>query len=517
MASRRSTSTTDYDFGEDFQQHALAVLARIPGAVIRYRTALEPTYFTTRTLRQISEVLFAHVDEHRSIPQQSTLREAMWENVGEDDRTRVERVLRRIYRDDVTDAQAVLNRLIDFGQTQAYVNATLEAADKLERGDRNVRPLFDQAALVGEDLLDVGLDYRETIEERINLYRHPEQARAVIRTGIPHMDELLGGGLGRGEMGVILAPPKRGKTTTLVNIGYGALTSVDQLNVVQYSLEMQQDRINTRYDDRLMGERSKLRKTDFERYVEELRLRVARLARGRLFVKHYPTRTASVSKLRSHLSLLSARGFHPDLILVDYADIMKPERRLGEMRHEQAGIYEDLRTLAGDFNAALWTASQTSRGALEKEVITIDDFAEAFEKAAIVDAAFAFCQTDDERIDRKARLYAAALRNAEDGRTIEINVRRDICRIESVALFDVSGARMMIQGENPDSALDDTKTETRRAKQRRGDTADRVKRKAGMKRAPKRVAKKTRSRKPNDDAADKPKRRSNRPGKRVEV
>ncbi len=78
-------------------------------------------------------------------------------------------------------------------------------------------------------------------------------------------------------------------------------------------------------------------------------------------------------------------------LLVDYADIMKPERRLGEMRHEQAGIYEDLRQMAGIFNVALWTASQAPRGALDKAVLDIGDFAEAYEKAAIMDAGVAFC------------------------------------------------------------------------------------------------------------------------------
>lgn len=486
---------SQYEFGETFQRHSLAVLTRIPGGVLRYRSALDHTFYGSDALRTIAEVLFAHVDEYAKLPQQPTLTEEIKDQVSDEDFPSVRRTLDRLYKEDVSDAQAVLLKLIEFGKQQALVNATLKAADKLDRGDRDLRPLFDEAALVGEDLLDIGVDYRGDLESRLARYRDPAlQDADLIRTGIAHLDAMLDGGLGRGEMGVILAPPKRGKSTTLINIGFGALTSVHRYRVAHYSLEMSQDKVASRYDDRLMGDRVAFKKTDMERYVAALEQRMKRAVRGQLFVKDYPTRGASVSKIRSHLSLLAARGFYPDLILVDYADIMKPERRLGEMRHEQAGIYEDLRQLAGEYNAALWTGSQASRGALEKDIITIEDFAEAFEKAAIVDAAIAFCQSNDERIERRCRLFGAALRNQEDGRTVECEIQRDQCRLRSLALYDVAGTKMVLDGLD-DKREDYAKTADIAAVRKK--TAKRLKDKAGITRkaARKRFKKKVRKKK----------------------
>lgn len=471
--------TPSYDFGDEFQRHSLAVLSRVPGAVLRYRSALDPTYYGSATLRQIAEALFEHVDEHRALPQKPTLIEDLKERIGEEDFPRVEKSVFRLYREDISDAHAVLERLIDFGKQQAFVNATLKAADQIEKGKRDVRPLFDAAAIVGEDLLDIGVDYAKNVGERQAYYKDPDKHEETLRTGIPHLDALMGGGLGRGEMGVILAPPKRGKTTTLINIGFGALTSPARYNVAHYSLEMHQDKVARRYDDRLMGPRIDLRTKDPERYGELLDERVAKFVRGRLFVKHYPTRTATVSKIRSHLSMLAARGFHPDVLIVDYADIMKPDRRIGEMRHEQAGIYEDLRQLAGEFKCALWTGSQATRGALEKDIITINDFAEAFEKAAIVDAAIAFCQTDDERIEGRCRLFGAALRNTEDGRTVECEINRSQARVRSLALYDVSGARERLPGEKDDDSAGETTNYTIKAKKK--EDADKLKEKVGIK------------------------------------
>ena len=76
--------------------------------------------------------------------------------------------------------------------------------------------------------------------------------------------------------------------------------------------------------------------------------------------------------------MLAALERQPDLLVVDYAGIMRAERRLGELRHEVAGVYEDLRTIAGEFNMAVWTASQSNRGAWEKATPDMDDFAEGF-------------------------------------------------------------------------------------------------------------------------------------------
>jgi len=64
------------------------------------------------------------------------------------------------------------------------------------------------------------------------------------------------------------------------------------------------------------------------------------------------------------------------VVIVDYGDIMRAERRMGEMRHEQAACFEDLRQLAGEFDVPVWTASQTNRKSLMKTTLNIDDIAE---------------------------------------------------------------------------------------------------------------------------------------------
>jgi hypothetical protein len=450
------------EFGEKFQLHILAVAARRPEFVIRYRSALDHTYFSVDIHRYVAQSLFGFIDEHSTLPHRTTLLEEVRPQVPDDAIPAVEKALHALYKEDITDADAVEKKAVSFGKTQAMVNAVLESADELEKGNRQkVIPLIEDANMVGEDILDVGVDYQTTFEQRIQWYLDPTATVLdTVPTGIPHLDYAFNGGLPRGELGAILAPPGKGKTTALINFGFGALTAFPPdefgrrgFNVVHFSCEMDEDRIARRYDDRLAGPHHiQFKKREPSKYIRYLELEARRRVLGRLFIKDYPTRTLTSSMIKSYLSLLASRDFVPDCIIVDYGDIMKAERRIGDMRHEQAGIYEDLRRIAGEYHAATWTASQAKVGALEKETPDIGDFSEAFEKAAIVGAAVAFCQTEEERLrnPQQCRLFVAKFRDEEDGRSVLCNIRRDCCWIKSVELVDPAGGRMYIPGEQPD-------------------------------------------------------------------
>jgi len=433
--------TYSEEFGTEFQHHILSVLARTPDAIGRFRSALDYKYFVGEVDRTIAKSLLHHYDEYRTNPSRALLIEAVREESSEEEFEACEKLVRRMFKVDINDAVAVLAKTVDFGKQQAAINAVIKVAEAVEKKRRTeIVPILQEALLVGDDLLNIGTEFSEGGETREEWWTDDEDGEK-IPTGLVHLDYALDGGLGRGELGVVLAPPKAGKTTTLVNFGYGGICSAATeagFNVIHYSFEMNEKKINRRYDRRLAGKINKLYATDRQTFVEEVEKKAQRLVRGRLFVKHYPTRTATPTMIRSHLSMLAGRGFKPDMIIFDYADIMKPERRLGEFRQETAGLYEDLRTIAGEYNAAVWTASQAPRGALEKETLDMRDFAESFEKAAVMDVGVAFCQTMDERIDGECRLFLMGLRDAEDHRTVRCMIRRDQALLKSVRLLDAS-------------------------------------------------------------------------------
>lgn len=485
------------DFGPQFQRHILAVASRVPGFAMRCRDVLDHEFFAGDVDQAIAEALLDHVDKHQQIPTSATLIEDVREIVADDDMEVVEAAIAEIYKQPIHDADAVEEKIIAFGKRSAMLNAVIKSAEQIEKGNPDeVEELIRKAMLVGEALVDVGSEYVPTVEDRIRAYLNPEiDAEQRIPTGIKHLDFLLDGGLKRGELGVVLAPPKRGKSTLLINLGFGALRDLDQLNVVHYSLEMDREQVLRRYDDRVMGKKVKTRRSDPDDFVATLRKRMG-LINGRLMVKQYPTRGTTVAGLRSHLSVLLARGFAPDLVIVDYAGILKASsRRSGDYRHEQASIFEDLRGLAGEFRCAIWTGQQANRGSLDKDTITMADVAETFEVAAVCDAMFALCQTSDEAADGICRLFAAAVRDAASETTVECNIRRDACTVTSRALHDVAGSRVYITGEDPEKLEDADKSKASRVATARRAAGDDSKPAKPSRRPAKKAAKKSGSKK----------------------
>ena len=79
--------------------------------------------------------------------------------------------------------------------------------------------------------------------------------------------------------------------------------------------------------------------------MEEVQQKISKL-KGELIIKYYPTRTASVNTLAAHLQQCEMRGIKPDMVIVDYADIMKSTQHFSEKRHQLGHIYEELRGMA---------------------------------------------------------------------------------------------------------------------------------------------------------------------------
>tara|TARA_B100001113_G_scaffold284697_1_gene239936 strand:- start:88 stop:678 length:591 start_codon:yes stop_codon:yes gene_type:complete len=136
---------------------------------------------------------------------------------------------------------------------------------------------------------------------------------------------------------------------------------------------------------------------------------------GTLIIKEYPTKSASVQTLKNHIEKLRKRGIEPDMVLVDYADLLRPTRSSSEKRHELEETYEGLRGLAQTYEIPIWTASQTNRSGLNAEVITMEAISEAFNKCFVADFIFSLSRTVQDKQANKGRLFIAKNRNGPDG------------------------------------------------------------------------------------------------------
>ena len=231
----------------------------------------------------------------------------------------------------------------------------------------------------------------------LTLKRDSSQSfRNPVTTGWADIDQITGGGLGKSELGVVIAPTGAGKSMVLVHLGAQALREAK--TVVHYTLELQETVIATRYDSCITG----YPLSDIINFKEEVYEEIKDID-GSLIVKEYPTKSASTNTIRAHLSRLVKRGITPGMVIVDYADLLKPVQARKEKRNELESIYEELRAISTEFQCPIWTASQTNRSGLSAEVITMEQISEAFNKCFVAD--FIFLCREQSKINKtiKAR------------------------------------------------------------------------------------------------------------------
>ena len=194
----------------------------------------------------------------------------------------------------------------------------------------------------------------------------------------------------------------------LVHLGTQALKAGK--NVIHYTLELQDTVIANRYDSCLFG----YPLGDSSSFKDEIYEEVKNIP-GKLIIKEYPTKSASSNTLRSHLTKLLKRGIEPGMIIVDYGDLLRPLSIKREKRNELESIYEELRSIAGEFNLPVWTASQTNRSGLNADVITMESISEAFNKCFVADFIFSVSRTVEDKNNNTGRIFIAKNRNGPDG------------------------------------------------------------------------------------------------------
>ena len=324
---------------------------------------------------------------------------------GEDEVTQkqVREYFARIHTKEITDAEYIKEASLDFCRKQNLKEAMLKSVDLLQSCSFDeISTVINEALKLGSDS-NFGYDYLADFEERFRpRFRNP------VTTGWTEIDKISGGGLGKSELGVVIASTGSGKSMVLVHLGAQALK--EKKAVIHYTLELQETVIACRYDSCITG----YPLSDLPSFKEDIFEQVQDIE-GKLIIKEYPTKSASTNTIRAHLEKLKKRGIDPGLIIVDYADLLKPVTIRKEKRTELESIYEELRAIATEFGCPVWTASQTNRSGLNVEVITMEQISEAFNKCFVADFIFSISRTIKDKQNNTGKMFIAKNRNGPDG------------------------------------------------------------------------------------------------------
>lgn len=381
---------------------------RVRRNYLKYHKLLDDSFFRSNELRKIYRITQNfHKKFRQKVLRLKQLRMLLESKVTDADEMRIYlKLLRRIRLVNTMEDEVVADTLIKFAQenlVKKMMEASLNQLDQDALDLPEMKRAIDRAIALGSSKVNHDYDYFTSMAERTD--KANELPRIATRIS-QDLDAALNGGMAAGELGIILAPPKRGKTLALVNIGAGAL--LQGKKVLHITLEIKKKAVAHRYDCRLT-------KSTLRDIYEDLGMAAQVLKKiydggGRLIIRDYSYSHCGIGEVHALLEKFKENLDMPDMVIIDYADLMIPPQQYKDTRHEVTKIYEELRIIAGEFNIPVWTASQANRGSLDKRVVGIGDIAEAFNKAAIADLVLALCQTPEEKEEKEMRIHVAATR-----------------------------------------------------------------------------------------------------------
>jgi len=394
-------------YGQSFQSKVVSALLTDNKFLDTISDIAHTKFFENEANKWIVGEILDYHSEYKKPPTLDVFKALLTKVDNEVIKTTVVEQLRHIYTQvGQVDFEYVKNEFTDFCKNQNLKNVILQSVDLLKAGSYDrIKDLVDAAMKVGNDT-NLGHDYIEDFDLRAD-----EVERVVVGTDWEPINDLMGGGLGPGELGVVVAPSGVGKTWILSAMGASAVRQ--GLNVVHYSMELSEHYVGQRYDVLF----SHIPTADLKSKHEEVKQKVKGL-KGNLLIKYFPPKGVTVKKLQQHIEKMNSMGNKPDVIIVDYADLLLSHSNKTDSTYaEQGGVYIDLRGMSGELGIPIWTASQTNRSAIDSEVIEADKIADSYAKVMNADFIMSFSRKSKDKLNNTARAHVMKNRFGPDGIT----------------------------------------------------------------------------------------------------
>jgi replicative DNA helicase len=322
----------------------------------------------------------------------------------------VKEQLREAYKADIDDLAYVQEEFSTFCKNQQLKRALLNSVDLLKAGDYDsIKYMIESAMKAGQDK-NIGHEYKRDTESR---YR--EDHRKIVPTPWEPVNELIQGGLGNGDLGLIFGNPGGGKSWTLVALGGFAVQM--GYNVLHYTLELSEAYTGRRYDAFFTG----IPVDQLDKNKDKVDAIAAELP-GELIIREYPMGKTTISTLESHIQKVKDLGIEPDLILIDYIDLLSTRKRNVDRKGEIDDIYTSTKGLARELNIPIWSVSQVNRAGAKDNVIEGDKAAGSYDKMMITDVSLSLSRKKEDKVNGTGRLHFMKNRYGMDGLTFEVDV-----------------------------------------------------------------------------------------------
>ena len=429
------TLQTIDQYGTGFQIKVISALLTRKEFLVNIHDLLTDEYFSNQGHKWIIKQILDYYYKYHTTPSMEVLKVELKKLTNEVLQVSIKEQLKEAYTSSDDDLEYVENEFANFCRNQQLKRALLNSVDLLNAGDYDsIRLLVNNALKAGQDK-NLGHEYNKDTESR---YR--EDNRSFVPTPWEHLNVLLQGGLGGGDLGIIFGNPGGGKSWSLVALGGHAVKL--GYNVIHYTLELGEDYVGRRYDA-FFTNKSVQNMANYRKEIEDV---VTKLP-GNLIIKEFAMGKVTISMVESHIKKCIELDFKPDLVIIDYIDLLRSKRLKGERKDEVDDLYVSTKGLARELNLPVWSVSQVNRAGAKDDVIEGDKAAGSYDKMMISDFAMSLSRKRLDKTNGTGRVHIMKNRYGMDGMTF--NAKIDT----STGHIDINTAEMHYEDSEPEQGF----------------------------------------------------------------
>ena len=407
-------------YGKGFQLKVLGSLLTDKSFLLNVRDVLRDDYFDSDAHKWIITQIIKYFDKYHTTVTMDVLKVELQKVENEVLQVALKEELRNSYQASQDDLNYVQEEFTTFCKNQEMKQAILNSADLLKDGDFDgIRNTIEKAMKAGMDK-NIGHEYNVDVESRYRVDYRP-----TVPSPWPILNEGIQGGWGPGDLIIVFGNPGGGKSWTMVAAAAHAVKLGFKVNY--YTLELGEDYVGKRFDCYFTGysiDEVNKHRSEVETYVNGLK--------GKLIVKEYPPKGATVNTIKSHIQKCTDMGHKPDLIVIDYVDYLKaPSRgRTSERKDEIDDVFIATKGLAKELKIPILTPSQVNRMGAKDDIIEGDKAAGSYDKMMVADICLSLSRKKEDKVLGTGRVHVMKNRYGQDGMTYNVKMDTNNGHIE---------------------------------------------------------------------------------------
>lgn len=384
---------------------------------------INPNYFNNDENKVIVSVIKKAKKDYNIIPDfdSLTIRVASLD-LKEIKKNYIIKLISKIKESEVYDALYIQKLALNFCKQQELKKSIAQIHKIIEK---NEYERYDEC----EEILKRALSYGNNENYGVSVFHKiddvlSEDFRQPIRTGITKLDEIMNGGLSKGELALILAPYGIGKTTLMTKIANTA--HGDGLKVMQIFFEDSLKVIQRKHLACWTGIELNELGNNKEFVLNKAKELEDNGGDIRLF--KLPSSNTTMATIKKLILKTISEGFKPDIIVLDYIDVVKPIKEAIDAYNSEGDIMRDFESLLSELDIAGWTATQGNRSSLNTEVVEGNQMGGSIKKGQIAHFIMSIGKSLPQKETNKATITILKSRFGKDGMIFE-DVEFDNARV----------------------------------------------------------------------------------------